>query len=1209
MPLLIQSQSLAVIESENNGLTVNAELAFWNANGFPEVSNKNDLSILIDGNEVNFELSSVPANPSMLDRDLVLMIDKSLLNESDKLVAIQNAVADIEALSFDKRSLVFVFDYKAQLIKPRNFSPIDLDFNNINPTIRKYSFDDSFLGDGSGLFSVLDHFDTPSADILVFTDNSFTTDSELLISDFLRTKNHTLSVLSFDIIYDEVKSIVANSGGHSEENLNIDSFDEALKRFVYSKYYTDNYSLAAEFKIDPDCDNSERTLSVIYGGQDDIRSDFDFIQTDDLPKLEISSTFVDFGELDQGETLVDQITVTANNYDFKDIRLVSPSTDVELTPSTFDLESGQSQIIDITFSPIDNLYRVYQIEVLDGYCDNSFEIGGGNIKSNLEMQIFLDDTKINDSYLVGDNVAIGYSGVGDLPVDLFFEDLATNNISIITPDITESPFLWQTDQNNVTQLGRIIAECDISDGKSFGSLLKEFHGPTSSINDVKVSPDKSIVAVGANQLIILDYETFLPIATLFDANDKITCIEFSDDSRYFYTGTLFGKVIKWDTSTLEILNTYSLNDDSVTDITLLQDKNQLAFSTEDGFVILIDTDSFNDLNSNADHNSRIRTLEYNPLFDEIISISESGLIYTHDANDWSVQHQDQVPFNNLYSIAFNKDLSTTAIASRDNINVYDSDNMGEPIFEYTDPGLVNTTDLFFDELGTTLIAIGRLGEITAIDTENWSIIEDFKAHDYDGFNDGIPFSLDLVPGGKTFVSAGEDGKVIEWGALFNTVVRDTSNTLSIIEPVLIINDIDLGKTVLGEDLYLKIDDYLQGITDPYISIEGFDITGTNPEKFNMLKTSTTEDLLYQTAKMQAFTFRADELGIFEAVIEIYYNGKTASANIIAEVEERRLSVETPIFFPLTEVGKQSVLNIEDGIRNNSLRNVPIVDYELLSDPNEYISVDGIVLPTVIIPNTSTGYITSFDPMSQSYSIAELLIYESGFDVPYTVTIVGRTISETIIGKINDASGAQGESINIIIDLPEADQYFITNDVLNFSIEYNPTVLTYSGFEFTQIEVDGKFRLNITITEDQLNENSQLLIPFKVALGNSETSPVSQFLDITAGSDVELGPGVFTLTELCEDGGTRLLSMSGEFGLYSIQPNPVQDIATIFLNVPAGENTDISLFDRAGNLVRVIFEGFLEEDEVIFDRAGIASGLYFLKLETDSIEGELTVVID
>jgi hypothetical protein len=84
----------------------------------------------------------------------------------------------------------------------------------------------------------------------------------------------------------------------------------------------------------------------------------------------------------------------------------------------------------------------------------------------------------------------------------------------------------------------------------------------------------------------------------------------------------------------------------------------------------------------------------------------------------------------------------------------------------------------------------------------------------------------------------------------------------------------------------------------------------------------------------------------------------------------------------------------------------------------------------------------------------------------------------------------------------------------------------------------------------------------------------------------------------------------EFSLEQNYPNPFNPVTNIKFAIPKSSDVKIKVYDIIGNEVAVIYSGYLYAGYYIadFNASGLASGVYFYKLEADNFSSVKRMVL-
>ncbi len=128
------------------------------------------------------------------------------------------------------------------------------------------------------------------------------------------------------------------------------------------------------------------------------------------------------------------------------------------------------------------------------------------------------------------------------------------------------------------------------------------------------------------------------------------------------------------------------------------------------------------------------------------------------------------------------------------------------------------------------------------------------------------------------------------------------------------------------------------------------------------------------------------------------------------------------------------------------------------------------------------------------------------------------------------------------------------------------------------------------------------ILFEVALGDTVATKIKiDTFYFTNGSPVtvHVSDGLFNLTKLCQQGGTRLFSETDSLLLNQNIPNPARSSTTIVYGLMEDGNTKLWLTDVLGRRAMTVFDDILKAGKysVQVNTSGLTTGNYFYILQT------------
>jgi WD40 repeat protein len=198
------------------------------------------------------------------------------------------------------------------------------------------------------------------------------------------------------------------------------------------------------------------------------------------------------------------------------------------------------------------------------------------------------------------------------------------------------------------------------------------------------------------------------------------------------------------------------------------------------------------------------------------------------------------------------------------------------------------------------------------------------------------------------------------------------------------------------------------------------------------------------------------------------------------------------------------------------------------------------------------------------------------------------------GKVNDIV-----STPVLIDNPNG-AIAAGATTVNAVLQYDASMLGPVGSTPVGSIVGNSRVIPLTLTITP-NDTVLTTLQFKVALGDDSVTsmhianPSSNSLKVTASEQ----DGMFTLLNICDQGGPRLVNPNDSTALAIISPNPTNRGIIIDLNIAEVGNTRLLLMDCLGRVVKTLVDGPqpLGVQQFIIEAGQVSTGKYFLLLQT------------
>ncbi len=243
-------------------------------------------------------------------------------------------------------------------------------------------------------------------------------------------------------------------------------------------------------------------------------------------------------------------------------------------------------------------------------------------------------------------------------------------------------------------------------------------------------------------------------------------------------------------------------------------------------------------------------------------------------------------------------------------------------------------------------------------------------------------------------------------------------------------------------------------------------------------------------------------------------------------------------------------------------------------------------------------------------------YQPDADGIYTVRVINEFLcpsdlsepynfvkfEDRIVFNIDDITAMDGEEIFINIRLVKNRKYYETGvKSIKAVIVFNASLLYPNGPD-KGIIIDGKRYIQIDIDTNYISDDIVKVMSFTSMLGNSISTDVTlenvRINDISEPA-VLINAGLFSLFDICFEGGPRLVTASNPPSIESISPNPASSSMSFKIYTENSADAEIHLVNRLGIRERIIFEGKVNSGytEFTLDIGDLLTGDYYLLLNT------------
>lgn len=335
--------------------------------------------------------------------------------------------------------------------------------------------------------------------------------------------------------------------------------------------------------------------------------------------------------------------------------------------------------------------------------------------------------------------------------------------------------------------------------------------------------------------------------------------------------------------------------------------------------------------------------------------------------------------------------------------------------------------------------------------------------------------------------------------------------------------------------------------------------------------------------------------------------------------------ETTQSIRVSQAGKYSVLvSTANGCEGSS----DTIDVVVNPKPSPTLSASSLLLPdvggsvTIQCNQSYTTYLWSNGGVSQSITVTDSGKYQvtvldsNGCSDTASIVIYRDFGQPRITIKLDTLTAAPGEHVSFGLHILESENMpqSLATEYLA-TITFNASIIAPVQTPITSV-VSGSLR---TITVAGTRESSQTsgilpAIEFIAALGSATETilHIDSIVWVNGIKPVVVNAynGLLKINGICEDGGTRLYSETGEILLSQVRPNPANSITKIdFATIEEG-TVKVILTDMSGRRVKLLFNEFCKAGEysIELDTRSLPAGMYMYVLQTPSHVLRRTVLI-
>lgn len=342
-----------------------------------------------------------------------------------------------------------------------------------------------------------------------------------------------------------------------------------------------------------------------------------------------------------------------------------------------------------------------------------------------------------------------------------------------------------------------------------------------------------------------------------------------------------------------------------------------------------------------------------------------------------------------------------------------------------------------------------------------------------------------------------------------------------------------------------------------------------------------------------------ELEPCDIVRNIYLSGRKDNASLLLYAEDSPSIVD----FGLNDAEQ----NVEKTvyIENTGSVMIDLEDISEVNEPFELVSISPVPPLVLNVGEKATAVVSFKSSEPGEYS----QMFTAYSNTPCTlnnaeILLSGSSKALAVMNiNIPDKTAQVGDKVIIPLILESSEnlrQSGITH--LNAKIYLNKTILKPTG-STPNGTIIGDIRV-LELENIPVDKESGTLanLEFVALLGETDCTALEVELEWVGGSSNNIiHHGRFCISDICEQGGKRLVTMDNKIYLYEPVPNPASDKVSIEYEIIEKARTKLYLVNVMGQKVTVIFDSELEAGHytIDYDISDLPSGIYMLTLETPS----------
>lgn len=1219
---LISQERLHILNYDlKNYPSINASYIVFGSNGMPDLSNQgSDFKVYDNGVELPVLYQNcLNINPSN-GAEICISVDLSLKNFTEDSQIDRANFFLIELFkylnTYHTKVSLQSYDYTCYLN-----SDFESDFTKLNDALNTLRFssgtiiDSGFLAYNLGAFEILKFKSTSTLpkSVIWLIGNEVQFDIQKVIQEAQNNNVKIFPVYFGTSIPSSIILLAQATGGYPLLIGNSITDYTSLALSLLS--LCNNYSPCdLTWRNNLDClDKHQTRIEIPSRG---LTGEFSFNVTSGIkPRLVNNPEFLRFSSVLPGTSKSMNLSFTAKNGNIIIDSLI-------IRNSLFSIDSGNiisptllfkdsTRTIKITFSPIDSAIVFDSLQIISNACEGYTVLitGGYPNTPPKERTLTLLTPNCGDRLLIGDTTIVSWTGL--LPADVIQLQYSTDGGTTwdtLATDITGLDFNWEVpDKESDSCLVRVIQLWPNNIGQTM--VLQHSGG----VNCANFNRDGSLVITSSkdrrNLVRIWNANNGQLITELAGHTKPINWVSFDPRDRYAVSVGDDSIGIIWDLKKSEAVRTLIAHKDIIRTANFSPSGDYIITASNDGTAILWDTETGNIVSSAFTTGSPLWHACFSPDEKYVVITDNSGKVIAFDISNVTNKKTFDMQNGVVPYATFSKDMKKLAAANWfGKVTVWDFEKETE-LFSITHDSTkiipINSCD--FNDTGMLLLTAG-VDTVPRLWDGNTGASIATLLNEHTSSVQMATFNFDAT----RILTGSWDSTAKVWNREQIGLQVDTSDCFfSIIKLQTSINDILLDDTEVGTFVDTLVSPFITNLLDFPIDVLSFEISGLNSQDFEIINFNPPYIIDGLDNSRILIRFKPSAVGLRSAKLNIQFRGTTKQIELSGNGVNHGL-VANPVFINFGQVfiGDNKDTTLVDILRNNSASQIAIDSVKKVGPDYyhfNYIADNGI--STIPISGAMSMHFR-FTPEETGKLSAVFQVFYNGISTPKYITLFGEGINprvDTASIIIGNAIGKPGDIISIPVKISGLSSSGIAPSINGFRItlEFNSTLLEPVDDGITDdLIFNGNRAIEIILPTEFDTDSVLKYLKFRVGLGNDTIT----FLNITQISLIGEGKmhinvqnGLFSLTEICESGGLRLIETEGRLYLSNNKPNPVDGITEIEFGIIEDGFTELFLIDVMGNRVHTAIAQFLKNGTYTFviNSASLPSGKLFYVLRTNT----------